>query len=54
LQIACNGFCHYFQINRAAIEPPDDDHADGNKRKKRAVAPADNPSASSGTPGAAP
>lgn len=54
LQIACNGFCHYFQINRAAIEPPDDDHADGNKRKKRAVAPADNPSPLSGNPGAAP
>ncbi len=37
LQVACNGFFHYFQRCRPMIEPPDDAHADGNKRKKRAV-----------------
>jgi hypothetical protein len=41
LQTACNGFFHYFQRCRSMIEPPDDEHADGNKRKKRAVAAAD-------------
>ncbi len=39
LQSACNGFCAYLQLNRSMIEPPDEDHADGNKRKKRAIAP---------------
>ncbi len=41
LQIACNGFCQYLQRQRHYIVPPTEEHADGNKRKKRAVAPAD-------------
>ena len=38
LQIACNGFCQFLQRNRQSIEPPSDEYADGNKRKKRAIA----------------
>lgn len=37
LQIACNGICAFLQKNRSMIEPPDEEHADGNKRKKRAI-----------------
>jgi hypothetical protein len=41
LQTACNGFFQYLQRQRSVIMPPTEELADGNKRKKRAVACAD-------------